>query len=582
MSSRWLIGAICLGLIALTWLIFGQTLRYEFVNYDDGIYVYENPIVRNGLTLEGINWALTHRHGGNWHPLATFSHLLDCQLFGLKSGGHHFVNVLLHAIGAVLLFLVLRASTGSLWRSLFVAAVFAIHPLRAESVAWIAERKDVLSGVFFMLALGAYVHYARNSSAGRYVTMSILFVFGLMAKPMLVTLPVIFLLWDYWPLRRFDNPSTSRQLFLEKIPLLAISFVLGVATVVAHNRSIATTAQFPLSWRISNALVSCVTYIRQMFWPAELAVFYPHPENRLALWQIISAAILIIVVSALAIRFRKRYPYVLTGWFWYLIMLLPVIGLVQVGSQGHADRYTYLPQIGLYLLLTWLVADSLRSLRYDRQTLSAAAAIIIIVLSFVAWKQTSYWHDSETLWRHAVAVTPRNDVAHASLAEVLLMHGNASEAASEAQAALEIQPNNPEAHNNLGLALIQTGDVNSAVNHWREGLRIQPKNLNGQCNVAWVMATCPVDSVRDGARAVGLMQNVLRQSGFRSAILLRTLAAAYAESGRFGDAIVTAQEALQLARANRNFGLAADLEANITSYKMNIPVRDPSLATVRP
>ena len=388
--SRWLILGVCVFLIAITWLVFGQTLSHEFVNFDDHVYVYENPVITGGLTLPGIIWAFTHSHARNWHPLTTISHMLDCQLFGLNAGGHHFTNVFLHTIAVVSLFLVLRqmtggpSRTGSLWPSAFVAALFAIHPLHVESVAWISERKDVLSGVFFMLTLSAYVRYARRPSVARYVMMTILFALGLMSKPMLVTLPFVLLLLDYWPLGRGRGMEISgersevrrersvvsgqwsvvsrrwsvvRGLVVEKIPLFALSTASCLATLLVQRQAAGSIDQLPFAWRVNNAIVTCVAYIWQMLWPVKLAVFYPHPDNRLLLWQIFLALALLIAITVAVIALRQKRPYLIAGWLWYLGMLVPVIGLVQVGEQARADRYTYLPQVGLYLALTWTIVD---------------------------------------------------------------------------------------------------------------------------------------------------------------------------------------------------------------------------------
>ena len=348
---------VCIFIAAITWLVFGETLRNNFVNYDDETYVYGKPIITSGITATGLAWAFTHSHARNWHPLTTISHMLDCQVFGIKAGGHHFNNVLLHSIAAILLFLVLEQMTGAIWRSGFVAAVFAIHPLRVESVAWIAERKDVLSAVFFMLTLTAYLRYVRKQTLGRYAVVAVLFACGLMSKPMLVTVPFVLLLLDYWPLQRLIDFRTLRKLILEKIPLLALSAASCVATILAQGGPSGEMEPFPLTWRINNALISYLTYVWQMFWPARLAVFYPHPENRLPLWEIIVAIVFVLGISGAAIALRRTRPYFIVGWFWYLGMLVPVIGVLQIGMQGHADRYTYLPQIGLYLLVTWTVGD---------------------------------------------------------------------------------------------------------------------------------------------------------------------------------------------------------------------------------
>ncbi len=610
-NRRWLSAGVCISLAVLTCIVFGQTLWHDFINYDDPRYVYENTNITSGVNTAGVAWAFTHIHAENWHPLTTISHMLDCQLYGLKAGGHHFTNVLLHTTAAILLFLALQCMTGALWRSAFVAAVFAIHPLRVESVAWVAERKDVLSGVFLMLTLLAYVRYVRAPSIGRYLAVAVAFALGLMSKPMLVTLPFVLLLLDYWPLGRIRGQKKVLTLILEKIPLIVLSAVSSVVTFLVQRGAVGWTDQLPILARIKNAVVTYVVYIGQMLWPVKLAVFYPHPENRLPVSEIILAFAILIAATAAAFVLRKKGPYLVSGWLWYLGMLVPVIGLVQVGWQGHADRYTYLPQIGLYVLLTWAVADLTARWRHQREILNVSAAVVISVLGWSAWIQTSYWRDSETLFTHALAVTSNNDVAENNLGIVFLRKGNLDEAISLLQAAvdlrpenspahenlakallqkgqvtdalvhyrklLELQPDNIEVHNIVGTVLIQQGRIREGVEEWQKVLAIQPDNGNAMSNLAWVFATSPDDSLRDGAQAVQLAEQALRISGGRIPVIFRTLAAAYAENGRFSEAIQTAQRGIELANSQSNAGLAAELQANIDRYQDEKPLRDPSL-----
>ena len=602
---------ICIALAALSWLVFGQTLWHDFVNYDDPRYVYENTNITEGLSISGIVWAFTHIHSMNWHPLTTISHMLDCQLYGLKAGWHHFTNVLLQSIAVMLLFVGLLQMTGAFWRSAFVAAVFAIHPLRVESVAWIAERKDVLSGVFFMLTLLAYLYYVRLPRTGRYLVVAFVFACGLMSKPMLVTLPFVLLLVDYWPLDRIKGQVSKRV--LEKIPLIALSAVSSIATLVAQKGAVGYTEELPVFERFNNAVLSYVLYIWQMLWPVNLAVFYPHPENRLPLWQISSSFLLLVSVTAVAIALRKQRPYLITGWLWYLGTLVPVIGLVQVGWQGRADRYTYLPQIGLYIAVTWALTDLTTSWRHRRTILSAAALLTIGLLSWGAWVQTSYWRDSETLFKHALAVTTNNDVAennlgivflqkgqldeaisllksavdlrpdnspaHENLAKALLQKGQVADALVHYRKLLELQPDNMEVHNIVGTVLVQQGHIREGVEEWQKVLEIQPDNGNALNNLAWVLATAPDDSLRDGSRAVQLAEQALQISGDRIPIVFRTLAAAYAENQQFPQAIETAQQGLELANKQGNFALAAELQGSIALYQENRPLRDPSLTS---
>ncbi len=338
----WKLIILSLAIAGATWLVFAQTLGHQFVNFDDESYVYANPVVSRGLSWPALGWAFTHIVSHNWHPLTTISHMLDCQLFDLKPGGHHFTNVLLHIFASILLLIALYQMTGAIWRSAFVAAIFAVHPLHVESVAWIAERKDVLSAVFFMLTLIAYGAYARKPSAGRYVTMSIFGACGVMSKPMLVSVPFILLLLDYWPLKRFqDSRVRIGRLLAEKIPLILMATAVAIITLVIQRHGASSAEPPPFLWRIANAVVSLAIYIRQMLWPVDLAVFYPHLGDKLPFSQVAISLTLFVAITAAAFLFRKSRPYFFGGWLWYVAMLTPVIGIIQVGSQAHADRYTY-------------------------------------------------------------------------------------------------------------------------------------------------------------------------------------------------------------------------------------------------
>ena len=509
---------ICAALAAITWLIFGQTLGHQFVTYDDPQYVYGNPEVAAGLSLERVSWAFTHIVAGNWHPLTTISHMLDCQLYGLKPAGHHFTNVLLHTIAVILLFLVLRQMTGALWRSALVAALFAVHPLHVESVAWISERKDMLSAVFFMLTLSAYFGYVRTRSLTFYLLALLLFALGLLSKPMLITLPFVLLLLDFWPLGRIRRQSvtgsghwqTIRNLVAEKIPLLVLSAVCCAATLLAQGYRGRAFEQLPLAWRLKNAAVSYVAYILQMFWPTRLAPFYPHPNNQLPLWQVLLAIALLVTVSLLAIHYRKERAYIFTGWFWYVGMLVPVIGLIQVGEQARADRYTYLPQIGLYVLIVWVVAELTipmitrdfaevrRSNRGHGYNLFCAgvAMALIIALSWRASVQARYWQDSETLWNHTLDVTTDNDTAHYNLGNLFQQRGELDRAIAHFESALEIRSRNAASHynaggalieNNLGSALTQKGLLAEAIAHFEHAEKLRPDYGDPYLNVGTVL-----------------------------------------------------------------------------------------------
>jgi len=542
--------------VAVTLAVFGQTLTHDFVNFDDHVYVYENPLIIRGLSAEGIIEAFTHTHARNWHPLTTLSHMLDCQLYGLNAGGHHLTNVILHTISVLLLFLVLKQMTAALWQSAFVAALFAIHPLHVESVAWIAERKDVLSAGFFMLTLAAYVRYTRAPSALRYLLVVLLFAFGIMSKPMLVTLPFVLLLLDYWPLGRIGAQKSESQRRLptvikEKIPFFALSAFSCIATLFAQRQGPSAIDQLPFLWRLENTFVTYVTYIWQMLWPARLAVFYPHPNNRLSLLAVTGAIVLLVGVSLIVISLRRRKAYLVTGWFWYLGMLVPVIGLVQVGEQAHADRYSYLPEIGLYIMIAWTVGDLLLdSTRLRRVLVGVIAVIAIVSLGVRAFAQTSYWKNSETLWNHALAVTGENDLAHNNLGFVFLRRGELDKAVSEFQIALDIRSRNPQSHYNLGAALIQSnlGNVlarkqlwDAAVDHLQEAIRLRPDYADAYFNLGSVRFQ---QGQIDQAIAQWRKALAIRP---RDAEAHRNVADALRKQGKVQEAVLEYEQALNIA-----------------------------------
>ena len=669
MRARSITVIIYLFLAGISLAVFAQTIRYEFVNFDDDLYVYNAPGIQAGLTIKGIGLAFISQHARNWHPLTTLSHMLDCQLYGLNAGGHHATNIILHTIAVLLLFQVLQQMTGAVWKSAIVAALFAVHPLHVESVAWISERKDVLSAVFFLLMLGAYGRYARAPSITRYLAVVVLFAAGLMSKPMLVSAPIVLLLLDYWPLRRFEQPSLTTgkrkiaqcnnqrqiisRLLLEKIPLLILSVAACVITFILQKRAAGAIPPLPLLWRVQNAFVSYAIYAWKTLWPTDLAVFYPHPNDTLAIWEVISAIVLLLAVTAAAIVFRRQRPYLFTGWFWYLVMLVPVIGIIQVGEQGHADRYTYLPHIGLFLLAVWLAADAI-GVRRSRSQFAVATALAIAIVAALAWRafiQTSYWRNSETLWTHALAVTPDNDVAHNNLGylcagrgeldkaishfesaarirsgkrdahydlgsafvqmnladdlarkgrsdeamvhyeeairlqpnyadayynrgSVLFAKGRTDEAIADWEKTLQIQPNDADAHTGLGNALLRKGSLHEAIAHYEKALGLAPEDPHSRNNIAWVLATASDASIRDGARAVGFAQEAVQLSGGREPLFLRTLAAAYAESGRFSEALAVVQQAVAIATMQEKTDVRNHLEKDLVLYRGRLPLRE--------
>jgi tetratricopeptide (TPR) repeat protein len=560
LSERRLVLGICIFLAAIVWLVFGQTVHFAFVNYDDNFYVYENPAVMGGLSLDGVKWAFTHTVAFNWHPLTMLSHMLDWQLYGSNAGGHHLTNVLLHTATVILLFFALRQMTGNLWRSALVAAVFAIHPLRAESVAWVAERKDVLSGLFFMLTLWAYARYARRPfSIGRYLCVVVLFALGLFSKPMLVTLPFVLLLLDYWPLERFqwttfrDTLRTLRPLVWEKIPLFLIATVLGVVTLVAQNNSRTALEAMPAAIRFSNVLVSYGIYVWEMVWPRHLAAFYPFLSVT-PVWPIVGGGALLLVATLLAIWAARRRAYFLVGWFWYVVMLAPVIGIVQVGLQSHADRYTYLPQIGLYLLLTWGLAELSASWRYRRVVLAGVSATILVVLIFCARAQVSCWQNSEALWTHALACTADNDTARVNFGAVLLHAGRRDEAVAQFQQALQLNPRSYEAYNDLGYILNQKRQYQEAMVQFQRALQINPGSAEAHFNLGMALLHT---GRRDEAK-VQFQQALQINPSYE--VARNNLGYVLIQMGQYQEAVVQFQRALQInpgsAEAHFNLGMA--------------------------
>jgi protein O-mannosyl-transferase len=453
---------LCLLLVTCTLVIYNSVNQNGFVNYDDDVYVTANRHVQAGLHWSTIRWAFTTFDAANWHPLTWISHALDYQLFKLSPAGHHYTNVLLHCVNVVLLFLLLVEATQRTWPSLIAAAIFAVHPLNVESVAWAAERKNVLSMLFLLLALWAYQRYVSKPSTARYGAVFLLFACGLMAKPQVITLPFLLLLWDYWPLRRlqFGSPQAGATgdrtrslgwLLLEKVPLLALSAASAVVTLAGQQAggAVRSVIEYPPTVRIENAIGAYFDYVGRLLWPPRLAAMYPHPGNSLRAWQIGIAAIFVIAVTVLVIRFREK-RYLVVGWFWFLGALVPMIGLVQVGQQATADRYMYLPMIGLLLMLCWGLADWAGKRKARVVGLACATVLVLAALGALTYRQVGFWHDSETLWTHAVAVTKGNYIAHVNLGETFLNQQRTEEAAVRFRAAVQIRPGDPAAHLNLG------------------------------------------------------------------------------------------------------------------------------------
>jgi len=481
-------------LLALaTLLAYLPATHDRFINYDDDEYVTQNQVVQRGLTWAGVKWAFTTWHASNWHPLTWLSHMTDCELFHLNPGGHHFVNVLFHAANATLLFLLLLSLTDALWPSAFIAALFAWHPLHVESVAWISERKDVLSTFFALLALRSYVRFAREKHRRSFWLAVIFFALGLMSKPMLVTLPWVMLLLDYWPLQRIPDPEFKiwkvRRFVLEKWPFFLLAALSATVTFLAQrSEAVASLAKVPLTLRFENAIVAYGAYLVKTIWPVRLAVFYPLAKH--IAWQLTATvAAVLLLVSAAAWRRRRHSPWLLVGWLWFLGTLVPVIGLVQVGDQAMADRYSYFPLIGIFIAITFTVAEWMS--RAQLPKIAGAAVPGVLVLSAclaLTENQLRYWRDSEALFTHALAVTKDNALAHLNLGVALEEQDKPEAALIEYQKAAQLDPDRHEMYNNIGKLLMDEGKPEAALNYCRESVRLNPKSQFSHNNLGIVLA----------------------------------------------------------------------------------------------
>ncbi|MFL6513639.1 MAG: tetratricopeptide repeat protein [Chthoniobacterales bacterium] len=502
-GSQLITAGICVFLVAIVWMSFSGALGSDFVNFDDNHYVYGAPHVAGGLTPGAIGWAFTHVHAANWHPLTTISHMLDCEIYGLQPWGHHLSNILLQAAAAILLFLALRKLTLSLWPSAFVATIFAVHPLRVESVAWISERKDVLSGVFFMLTLLAYARYARSArfSLGRYLTVIVFFALGLLCKPTLVSLPFVLLLLDYWPLQRMQSvnpedpkaknksqrsqPTSSilRRLIIEKIPFFVLSAISCVVTFIAQKGALNATQKVVFPERLANAVISYVAYLAQTIWPVHLAVLYPFREHDFTIWRIVFALLLLSLILIVVWIYRKPFPFLLVGWFWFLGALVPMSGIIQVGWQSRADRYTYLPQIGLLLAITWGVTELIKKMPQHRRLVAVGVAVITLSLVLRTRAQTSIWKNSVTLWQNAVENTPNNYVAYNNLGEALVAEEKFDRAATAFEKAIQINGSMRQAEYNLGNVFVRQHNLPDAIAHYQRALQIKLDYAEAECNL---------------------------------------------------------------------------------------------------
>ncbi len=583
--SRHLDVMVCLFIILSTFSVYWQIHNYDFVNFDDYKYVSDNRHVQVGLTIESITWAFTTFHAGNWHPLTWLSHMLDYQLYGLNPGGHHITNLFFHIANSLLLFFVFRKMTGHFWQSAFLALLFALHPLHVESVAWISERKDVLSAFFWILTMWSYIRYVQHPGIDKYLLVLLFFILGLMSKPMLVTLPFVLLLMDYYPLSRFQKSDGGKNIFqrsivfrviLEKLPFFVLVVISSAITFYAqmHGGAVKSLEIIPIQTRIANALISYAAYILKMLCPSRLAVLYPHPGS-FPWWQIAGACFLLLSISFLAIRIRKQSPYFITGWLWYLGTLVPVIGLVQVGNQSMADRYSYIPLIGIFFIISWGIPQFIQRWRHVKKILPIIAITISFILMGVTFIQAGYWKNSIILFKHALGITANNFIIHNNLGLVLREQGLIDEAIRHYEDALRIRPDFVEAHYNLGNALQEQGLIDNAIRHYKEALRIKPDFVDAHNNLG------------NAFQEQGLIDNAIRH--YKEALRIKpdfadahnNLGFALKEKGLIDEAVRQYKEALHIRpdyeKAHYNLGNALQekglIDESLRHYKEALRIK---------
>ncbi len=544
---------ICLFLVTITLAVFWQLPTHDFVNIDDSVYVTHNPYIKEGFTATSIKWAFTSFHAEFWHPVTWLSYMLDVELFGMNPGGYLITNLLLHMTSTILLFIFLNQATKCLWRSTIVAALFAIHPLHVESVAWIAERKDLLSAFFWMLTMLFYSCYVKKPNWTGYLAFSLFFILGLMSKPMLVTLPCILLLLDFWPLNRFDlfnkgmlqkrlNQTKMVNAVLEKIPLFIISILFSLIAFIAQKSSqgIASFDLFPFKTRIANTLISYTSYLGKTFNPFRLAVFYPY-EYQFHAYQIIISFLVIIFITLFAIDFINKWPYLITGWLWYLGTLVPVIGIVKFGNAfAMADRYTYIPLIGILIIIAWGGHDIMRRIGFRKIFISTLGGVFILILMITSWIQVSYWKNSITLFSHTLHVTKNNFLAHKNLGTAFVNQGRIDKAFPHFQEAIRISPDNPTAHLNMGTCYLFYGEFDAAVKYFQTALELNPNYQKARLNLDKALS-----AQKDADLAISILKTSI-QANKNDPIPHYNLANIYKEKGDKNKAVFHYKKALTL------------------------------------
>jgi len=558
-----------------------------FINYDDPINVTMNPHVQGGLSLANVWWALTSYETGNWHPVTWLSYMLDCTLFGLDAGAHHTVSVALHAANAVVLFFALERMTRALYKSAFVAALFALHPLHVESVAWLSERKDVLSTLFFFLALLAYARHVERPRASAYALVILPFVLGLLSKSMVLSLPCVLLLLDVWPLGRFQwgQPragATALGLLKEKIPLFALALIVAIVTLATQRYAgaVVSTSMIPFATRLGGAVIAYARYVGLAFWPSGLAFFYPIVLP-LPAWKIAGSVVLLAAVTTAVLLVVRRHAYLAVGWLWFFGMLVPTIGLVQIGGQAMADRYTYVPLVGLFIMAAWGVPALVGAFRHGRHALAVAALAVVAACAVTTRAQAGHWIDDHTLYEHALAVTRYNWMAHRHLGFAFLTEQRPEEAITHFEAFMRYRPDDEQvagllsrAHTELAANLSIQGRQTEAASHLGKAAKLAPNSVNTLRMYAWLLATSPDDGVRNGRLAVDLAERGARITDWTDPRMLAALAAAYAEVGRFDEAIDASGRAIDRARASGLVPFAESITRMRLGYALHMPFRE--------
>jgi protein O-mannosyl-transferase len=574
---------VAVALVVATVAIYHGLAGHSFISFDDTQYLLENYHVRCGLSLEGVKWAFTAFEASNWHPLTWLSHMLDVQLFGMKAGGHHLMSLFFHVLNTLLLLGFLNYATGRLWPSAFVAAIFALHPLHIESVAWVSERKDVLSACLWLLTLLSYVFYTRKPSFRRYVLPLFLFALGLMAKPMLVTLPVILLVLDYWPLARIQAGSSRskttvpyallRRLIIEKLPFAVLSLASAGLTVFAQQRSISLPREMGPATLLTNAIVSYGRYAWKMVCPTSLTIFYPHPHRPLMLAAIL-IALLIAIATFMAVRYRAKYPYLLTGWLWYLITLIPVIGFLQVGDQSHADRYTYIPLIGLFVIVAWGASSIIERIPSLETVFAVTATVVLAVAAVLTWYNLGFWKDNLTLFTHAIAVTSNNGKMEASLGSCLVELGRPDEAIPHLEKAIQYGALDGAAHNALGAAYLAKGEDEKAVAYFNQASKYEWADRKAQYNLGAILSKLGRFSQAEDHLRKAVQLDTYSCDAFCLFAIALSETGKHAEAARAYERALELEPGKALAYYAKGYALtkAGDLPAAVTAYLKSLSI----------